>query len=206
MTAVCGGWGAALTRLINSLCVTAAPVVTGFTPVTGSVGTPVTINGSGFTGATNVAFNGASATFTVVNSNQITTTVPVGATTGNISVSTTCGTVNGPVPFNVVTNATLNITALIEGFYNAGTHLMIPVVGGSVSDSIMVELHQTSSPYSVVYSTQTTLNLAGQTTITLPGAYIGSSYYLVFRHRNAIETWSKNPVLISAVTNFNLAQ
>ena len=189
-----------------AISVTAAPVVTGFTPVTGSVGTPVTINGSGFTGATNVAFNGASATFTVVNSNQITTTVPVGATTGNISVSTTCGTVNGPVPFNVVTNATLNITALIEGFYNAGTHLMIPVVGGSVSDSIMVELHQTSSPYSVVYSTQTTLNLAGQTTITLPGAYIGSSYYLVFRHRNAIETWSKNPVLISAVTNFNLAQ
>ncbi len=183
-----------------------SPVVVSVSPLTGPVGAPVTINGSGFTGATNVAFNGASASFTVVNDGQISTTVPLGATTGNVSVSTTCGTVNAPSPFNVITNATLNVTVLIEGFYDSGSNLMAAVVGGSVSDTMTVELHQTSSPYASVFSAIVPLNLSGQATLTLPGAYIGNSYYLVFRHRNSIETWSKNPVTISTVTNFNLSQ
>jgi uncharacterized protein (TIGR03437 family) len=40
------------------------------------------------TGATRVTFNGTAATFKVVSSSEITTTVPTGATTGKVKVVT----------------------------------------------------------------------------------------------------------------------
>src|SRR5205823_4113687 len=68
------------------------PVVSGFSPASGVVGASVTVTGSGFTGASAVAFNGTSATFSFVNDSQISTSVPNGATTGKISVTTPGGT------------------------------------------------------------------------------------------------------------------
>lgn len=194
------------TSNVVGVTVISSPLVTGVSPSGGSVGTPVVITGSGFTGASNVAFNGASAAFTVVNDGQINTTVPAGATTGQLSVSTPCGTVNAPSLFTVSSTATLNITLLIEGFYNPVTNQMESVSAPGVSDTITVEVRQSTTPYAVVHTSTIPLNLLGQGTVALPGTLLGSSYYLVFRHRNAIETWSKNPVLITPVTNFNLSQ
>jgi IPT/TIG domain len=65
------------------------PVVSGFSPTSGSVGTSVTITGSGFTGATDVSFDGVSVgagNFAVDTDAQITAIVPQGATSGPISV------------------------------------------------------------------------------------------------------------------------
>lgn len=78
-----------------------APVVAAFLPVTGPIGTAVTITGTGFTGATSVKFNGTSATFAVESATQITTTMPAGATTGTISVTTPGGTGTSALPFTV---------------------------------------------------------------------------------------------------------
>jgi hypothetical protein len=83
----------------------AAPVVVSFLPLTGPVGTPVTITGTGFTGATSVKFNGTSATFAVGSATQITTTVPSGATTGTISITTPGGTGVSLLPFTVTAGA-----------------------------------------------------------------------------------------------------
>jgi len=68
------------------------PNITSFTPTSGPTTTAVTISGSAFTGASNVAFNGTSASFAVINDGQINTTVPAGATTGPVSVTTPGGT------------------------------------------------------------------------------------------------------------------
>jgi IPT/TIG domain len=89
----------ALVVLLSGLAVTipgadaafAAPIVVAFLPLSGPVGTSVTITGTGFTGATAVTFNGTSASFTVDNDLQITATVPVGATDGPIAVTTPGG-------------------------------------------------------------------------------------------------------------------
>jgi len=68
------------------------PTITRFTPISGPVGTKVTITGSGFIGATKVTFGGVKATsYSVDSGTQITATVPTGAKTGNIVVTTPGG-------------------------------------------------------------------------------------------------------------------
>jgi large repetitive protein len=57
------------------------PTVLAFLPLSGPVGTSVTITGTLFTGATAVTFNGTPASFTVsLGGTLITATVPAGAT------------------------------------------------------------------------------------------------------------------------------
>ena len=57
----------------------------------GKIGKTVEILGQGFTGTTKVSFNGTSATFSVVGDTFLTASVPVGATTGFVSVTTPGG-------------------------------------------------------------------------------------------------------------------
>jgi hypothetical protein len=65
------------------------------------VGAAVRILGESLTGATGVTFNGTAATFTVVSSTLISTTVPAGATTGEVQVTTPSGKLFSNVPFVV---------------------------------------------------------------------------------------------------------
>jgi uncharacterized repeat protein (TIGR03803 family) len=66
------------------------PVILSFSPTSGPVGTPVTITGSSLTQTTKVAFGGVKATsFTVNSDTQVTATVPTGAQTGHIAITTT---------------------------------------------------------------------------------------------------------------------
>jgi uncharacterized repeat protein (TIGR03803 family) len=67
----------------------------------GEAGGDVTILGNNLTGATGVAFNGTAATFTVVSSTEITTTVPTGATTGFVTVTTPAATLTSNKEFRV---------------------------------------------------------------------------------------------------------
>jgi hypothetical protein len=80
---------------------TGAPTISSFSPGSGRAGTIVTIFGSGFTGTTAVAFNGTPAAYTVNSDSQITATVPAGATSGPISVTTPAGTAAGSKSFKV---------------------------------------------------------------------------------------------------------
>jgi uncharacterized repeat protein (TIGR03803 family) len=57
-------------------------------PTSGKVGAKVAILGNNLKSATGVSFNGTAATFTIVSSTEIKTTVPVDATTGFVTVTT----------------------------------------------------------------------------------------------------------------------
>jgi uncharacterized repeat protein (TIGR03803 family) len=71
-------------------------------PTSGAAGTNVTILGTNLKGATAVNFDGTKATFKVVSATEITTTVPSGAKTGTVTVTTSDGTkLNGNVAFQV---------------------------------------------------------------------------------------------------------
>ena len=71
-------------------------------PIARRVGQGVIILGNNLNGSTRVSFNGTPAVFTVVSSTEIATTVPYGATTGNVQVVTPGGTLTSNVPFRVL--------------------------------------------------------------------------------------------------------
>src|SRR5205823_10829198 len=89
------------TALLPAAAGAAVPAISGFSPIAGPVGKAVTVSGSGFSGATDVSFNGSSASFTVVSDVKITTSVPNGALTGPISVTNADGTAASASSFKV---------------------------------------------------------------------------------------------------------
>lgn len=68
----------------------------------GRVGQTGGILGQGFTGTTSVILNGTSASFRVVSDTYLTATVPPGATTGYVTVTTPSGILTSNVPFHVL--------------------------------------------------------------------------------------------------------
>src|SRR4051794_8304079 len=78
-----------------------APTIASFAPASGPESTVVTITGTNLGGATAVRFAGSPAGFTVVSGTQITATVPAGAATGAISVTTPGGTATSAASFTV---------------------------------------------------------------------------------------------------------
>ncbi len=70
-------------------------------PKSGRPEDPVVILGTNLAGSTSVTFNGTAAMFIVVSASAITTSVPDGATTGTVQVTTPSGTLSSNVPFRV---------------------------------------------------------------------------------------------------------
>jgi uncharacterized repeat protein (TIGR03803 family) len=86
---------------VFSLDIGLGPFVT-FVRDAGRVGHSGGILGQGFTGTTGVSLNGIPASFTVVSDTFIKATVPAGATTGYVTVTTPSGTLTSNVPFHVI--------------------------------------------------------------------------------------------------------
>jgi hypothetical protein len=83
----------------------------------------------------------------------------------------------------------LNLTALIQGFYNGTT--MVP-------DTITVELRNNTVPYTLVESKNIVLGATGTASPLFTTAVNGTSYYIVLKHRNSLETWSAAPQTFSS--------
>jgi len=98
----------------HTLRAPAGTTLTSFAPSSGPVGTVVTITGTGFTGATAVAFNGTpTVVFDPVSATSITGTVPVGATAGTIAVTPLGGpVVTSSTSFTVTTGAVTTTVSL----------------------------------------------------------------------------------------------
>jgi hypothetical protein len=89
------GWGTAF-----SLSLGLGPFVETI-PASGKVGTSVTILGNNLLAATGVSFNGTAASFTGVSNSEMRTTVPAGATTGNVTVALPKNTLKSNTKFRV---------------------------------------------------------------------------------------------------------
>jgi uncharacterized repeat protein (TIGR03803 family) len=78
------------------------PQLQSFTPTSGPVGTGVTITGVSLTQTSKVTFGGvAASSFTVNSDTQVTATVPTGAVTGRIVITTAGGTATSSTSFTV---------------------------------------------------------------------------------------------------------
>lgn len=89
------------TVLTSSQSFRVTPTMKSFSPTSGAVGALVTITGTGLDQTTKVTFNGKSASFTVVSDTEVTATVPTGAKTGKIIVTTKGGSVTSASNFTV---------------------------------------------------------------------------------------------------------
>ena len=103
--AVTDGEGAGTSLLPFTVTPSPPPLIVLFSPLSGSVGTDVTITGTGFTGASAVSIGGTAATFDVNSDLEIEATVPSGAMTGPISVTTPGGVASSLVDFTVTPTA-----------------------------------------------------------------------------------------------------
>lgn len=110
---------------------------------------------------------------------------------------------------SVILVLSLDLKVFIEGFY-AGNNSMQPVLlnnslsnDPAVSDSITIQLHDSQSPFSEVASVNTVVQANGKAIVSFPNTVLNHSCYIVVKHRNSIETWSKLPVTIGPVTTYD---
>jgi IPT/TIG domain len=148
-----------------------APTITSFTPAFGPVGTSVTITGTNFSGTvsgvsfttSSVKFNTTSATtFHVDSATQITATVPTGATTGKISVTTPGGTIASATNFTVSAVHSRSVTLSLK------KHL---VAKGVVSVGDAFTACAASVPVKIQRKTSSGWKNVGSTTTSASGSY-----------------------------------
>ena len=97
-----------------------------FTPDQGAAGSSVTIYGTGFSltpAQNNVSFNGVAATVSAASATQLIVTVPAGATTGPIAVTTPTGSATSTTSFEVLQS--LAITGFTPAIGTPGTAVQI---------------------------------------------------------------------------------
>jgi mannan endo-1,4-beta-mannosidase len=104
------------------------------------------------------------------------------------------------------------IKAFIHGYYASNQTmrnvLYLEGVTSSPStwvDTIIIELHEPNSPYGLVQSYKGLLQTNGKVNCIYPTNIIGNSYYVVVKHRNSIQTWSKLPVVFTYNTKYDFS-
>jgi hypothetical protein len=127
----------------------------------------------------------------------------------SISVTTACGVDSIPFLINSST-LTLNLSLFLQGFYTGGSQMTPVLTNNGISvnptevDTIQIELRDPLSPATVLHSGQSVLHVDGTASMTIPSAMNGLSAYIVVRHRNSLETWSKLPVTFGgSLTGFD---
>ena len=122
------------TPALRMFTVQLGPAITNVDPSSGPVGTLVTISGNDFEpGTTQVFFNGVPSTLRGITATSITTTVPVNATTGLLTVATSRGSASRTFTVNTNQDFTLAVSpasvqtvqgnsaaVLIDAISNAG--------------------------------------------------------------------------------------
>ena len=156
------------------------PWICSMSPSSGPVGSSVTLGGSGFTGVTTVALNGMATSFTASSASQITLTVPSGASSGPIRVTTKNGTATSANAFTVGAQqpAAPQVTSFTPTSGPAGT--TVTLTGSALTGATSVTVNGTAASFTVNSATQITLTVpngasSGPIRVTTPSGTATSS-------------------------------
>ena len=182
----------------------AAPTVTSFLPVSGAIGSSVVITGTNFCGTTAVKFNTTNATsFTVNSATQITATVPVGATTGKITVTNTVGSAVSAADFTILTGIP-TITSFAPTVGSVGRSVVI--TGTNFAGTTAVKFNGTTAVFTVNSATQITTTVpagatTGPITVTNPlgTATSATNFTLVTKHTRSVSLTLKHHLIATGV-------
>lgn len=144
-------------------CVVAAgvPCIATVATASGAYGSTVTITGANLAGATAVAFHGSAAAILTDTAAKLTTSVPMGATSGTITVTTAGGTATSPSVFKVIPPPT--ITSFSPTSAPVGT--LVTINGRNLSKATAVTFNGTTAVIHSDTSSQITATVpAGATT------------------------------------------
>ena len=143
------------------------PSISSFSPSSGTIGSTVSIAGSGFFGATGVTLNGAAAAFTVTSPTAISMTVPALATSGVIAVTTPAGISTTASIYTVVPH--ISSFAPVAG--QIGSSVVITGTGFDLASSVTV--NGVSAVFTLDSPTQITATVpsttSGPIAVTTPG-------------------------------------
>lgn len=109
--------------------------------------------------------------------------------------------------FNNTPCHSVQLKLFMEGYYiggglNASVLFNQGVTSNlGITDSIQIQLRNSTFPHSLVAQTKTLLNINGTATCYFP--IPNGNYYVVIRHRNSVETWSSNPITFSGLINYD---
>jgi RHS repeat-associated protein len=144
------------TPATRTFSVSFRPSITTVNPSSGPIGTYVTITGTNLEpGTTTVTFNGLTAVIRTITTTQITTTVPVGAATGPLTVTNSHGSTSAT--FTVTQTGDFTLTAApappATARVIAGDQTSVSVAaGGTGSFTSLVSLTLSSAPSGVTAS------------------------------------------------------
>jgi hypothetical protein len=131
------------------------PTISAFTPTSGPAGTTVVdIQGAGLTGATRVTFNGTQASYSVESDSHLGATVPAGAKTGPISVTTPAGTTTTSSSFTVIVIRPPRISGFSPASGQAGRQVVI--TGSNFAGTTSIKLGTTLAKFTRKSSTTIT--------------------------------------------------
>ncbi|MFD5140706.1 IPT/TIG domain-containing protein [Streptomyces sp. NPDC058378] len=140
-----------------------APFKQSLSPTSGSTagGETVTINGTGLSSATSVAFGANTAVPTVISDGQITVAVPAGPA-GSVGVSvTTAGGTNNGLSYTYVAAPTVTTVVPTAGPTSGGT--TVTVSGTGLTSTTQVTFDGNPAPFTVISDTAVSA-------VTPPGA------------------------------------
>lgn len=131
---------------------------------------------------------------------------------------------DGRSPINADRNdpgcqAVLNLTVFLEGFYIGGgmmastlydleqSAILTGPYNPTATDSILVELYDIGNTTVPFASTSTILNNDGTAKVLFANNndISGSPYWVAVKHRNSMQTWSKNPIDFTSNVSYDFS-
>jgi hypothetical protein len=192
------GYGATATPLPIPSPAGASPAISSFTPSSGPAGATVTINGGALTGATAVTFNGLAASFTVNSDSEVTATVPAGATSGPIAVTTPAGTGTSQDSFTV-TSGGPSPPAAPTGLTAAPSGSTVSLSWSDSDTSVSYQLERSNEPG---FGTYTSVSLpAGTTSYNDTGLSSAVYYYRL----SALNSGGQSPYATASAATISYA-
>ena len=202
------------------------PTITAIAPTSGMEGAEVTITGTNFASAAalnTVSFNGTAATVIAANTMVLITTVPVGATTGDVTV-TTNGLTSAGVAFTVTVPVIPTITSIdpISGaigdivtitgtnFSTTAADNVVSFNGGSATVTASTETTITTTVPATAVTGNVTVTVDGQTSngvsFEFTGAAVNTFRVHIATEDDDAEEGSNNGKLTTSSSDLELCE